>query len=197
LILEHKKSFHFEENVRKIMEEQRRMKKSKEPLTKVLKTIEKICVFCFMWIIVLTLFFMAISGEKMTLSRITNMSFCLAYILLFHLSFKLWLKTMYVFWSTLIIYAVCALILIYAYQFDDFPSIPLQTEIGLEKYQTGRLLVKLLSFTLVIFLTGLQMNKFHHTFLKFIERKQQKLGRVNVEESSRNEPENVSGTSRK
>jgi piezo-type mechanosensitive ion channel component 1/2 len=189
LLNKHKTVLSFEENVRKAMEEKNKPKKH-GVLAKALMSIEKICVFCFMWIIILTLFIMAVSGDKMTLFKIINMCFCLAFFLLFHISFKLWLRTMYVFWTALILYAICALILVYAYQFDDFPVFPFQAEIGLQKYETAKLFVKLLSFTLVNFLTGLQMNKFHHQFLEHFDRKQNLL-RANIEESSTDEQQKV------
>ena len=136
-----------------------------------------------MWIIILTMFFMGIIGDEMTFFRVINVGFCLIFFMLFHLSFKLWLKTMYVYWLSMIIYAIIALILNYSYQFESFPKFALEKAFGLKKLEAKELLVKLLSFTLVIFLTGLQMNRFHYQILLYFEGKK-RIGSVHQQESS-------------
>lgn len=73
--------------------------------------------------------------------------------------------------------------MIYAYQFDDFPNFPWQLEIGLRKHQTGTLFLKLLSFTSLIILTGIQLNHFHQKFLQYFESVKLR-GVVNGESSS-------------
>lgn len=140
-------------------------------------------MFSFMWIIILTLFLMGIFGDEMTIFRVINVGFCLIFFTLFHLSFKLWLKTLYIFWLSMIIYAITALILNYSYQFESFPKFALETAFGLKKLEAKELLVKLLSFTLVIFLTGLQMNRFHYQILLYFEGKK-RIGSIHHQESS-------------
>jgi hypothetical protein len=130
--------------------------------------IEKIIVFSFMWIIMFALFWMALVGET-TFFQVVNMLFVMVFFLLFHLSFKLWLKTMYSFWLCMIIYSVGALTLIYGYQFDVFKQSPLKSALGLEKLSAETLLPKLLLITVLIFLTGLQMNKFHNRIVHYFE----------------------------
>lgn len=188
LLKKQKKNLTFDESVRLMMKKDK--KELPKSSSKVMTFIENFCMFSFMWIIVLTLFLMGIYGEEMSLSRIINMSFCLVYFLLFHVSFKLWLNSMYIFWTTLIFYAVSALVLIYGYQFDDFLVFPFQDEIGLRKYETGMLFMKLLSFTLVILLTGLQMNKFHDKFIEYFANKQN-MTKMNVGETSTDKAETV------
>lgn len=144
-------------------------KKELETISKIIETIERACVFCWMWIIIIVLFVMGISGDHMELFRIINTVFALIFTLMFQVSFKLWRKAMYIFWSCLIIYAMASLVLIYGYQFDDFPEFSWLPHIGLHKYETGKLFTKLLSFTLVIILTGLQINYFHDRFLKYFD----------------------------
>jgi hypothetical protein len=153
---------------------------------------KKFAVFSWMWIIVFTLFMMGTFGDQMSFFRIINIGFCIVFILMFQLSLKLWLKMMYVFWSTLILYAMAALTLIYAYQFDDFPSFPLQMEIGLKKYQTWTLFVKLLSFTLVILMTGFQINYFHHQFVMHFEESLDDKEEEIIQESSTDRRDSVS-----
>lgn len=163
VIMEHKNTLRFEETIRHLIEE---MNNRKNLTTSLLN---KLCLYGLMWIIVLSLFAIAVNGEEMTLFRIINMCFFLCFVLLFQLYFKMWLKVMGVFWFTLIIYSMAALMSIYVYQFDNFSEFPWQLEIGLRKYQTGILGVKLFSFTAVIILTGIQMNHFHGKFLKLFQ----------------------------
>lgn len=168
-----KRKIKFKEAAQKILQQKRSNENLKSEslgnFNLILKSIEKFFVFWWMWIINLTLFLIGLNGAQMSLLRITSMCFALTYILMFQLSFHTWLRAMYLFWSSLILYSMGALIMIYAYQFDDFPNIPWQTEIGLRKYQTGELFIKLLPYTLVIIMTGLQINYFHLRFWKYFE----------------------------
>lgn len=145
-----------------------------------LKIVRKTCVFCWMWIIVFTLIVMAVTGHHMNFFRIVNMSFAFVFILLFQVSFKFWLKSMITFWTILIIYAMIAVSTIYASQFDHFPETG-SAEIGLTISDTGDLFKSLLSFTMVIILTGFQIHHFHQ---KFIDHFEQKLQRSTSTESS-------------
>lgn len=175
LIMKHKR---YEEIMQKILEEIDGRK------IKTIFLIKRFCLFGLMWIIVLTFFVIAVNGEDMSLLRIINMSFFLFFVLLFQLCFNTWLRLMRIFWYTLIIYSMTALMIIYVHQFDDFPEFPwLHSEIGLRKYCTRILGIKLLSFTAVIILTGIQINHFHATFLRLFQKTEHKIGESSTDES--------------
>lgn len=181
-------TFKLVETIQVMMEENRKTKLNEETKVKILKALKKICVHAWMWMIVFTLFAMGAFGEFMTLFRVVNMTFFLVFILVFQISIKLWTKSMYIFWLTLIIYAMFALAVIYVYQFDNFPLIPWQNEIGLRKISTDELFLKLFSFTLVIFLTGVQLNSFHELFLEWMSGEPKltatKIGETSTDEST-------------
>lgn len=166
LIDRHRKTLKFEENLMKMVADGKLQKSS------VSKIVKEFCVFGLMWIIMLVLFVMAVYGkQQMNFFRLTNMCFVLFFMIMFQVSHKNWIKMMLPFWWILIIYTMGALILIYSYQFDDFPTFELQQEIGLIKHPTMMLFKKLLSFTLVILLTGLQINHFHSEFCNRVGKK--------------------------
>ena len=82
---------------------------------------------------------------------------------------------MYSFWITVIGYSVIMLILVYTYQFHNFPKYwkyylhideDLQKDIGLEKYETKDLFVRLLTPTFFVIITVLQIHYFHKDFLE-------------------------------
>lgn len=81
---------------------------------------------------------------------------------------------MYPFWFTVIGYSVIMLILVYTYQFHNFPEYwsylhideNLQKDIGLEKYEIKDLFVRLLTPTFFVIITVLQIHYFHKDFLE-------------------------------
>lgn len=81
---------------------------------------------------------------------------------------------MYPFWLTVIGYSVVMLILVYTYQFNNFPEYwnylhideNLQMDIGLETYETKDLFVRLLTPTFFVIITVLQIHYFHKDFLE-------------------------------
>ncbi|XP_016841730.1 piezo-type mechanosensitive ion channel component isoform X3 [Nasonia vitripennis] len=129
------------------------------------------------WIAVVAvmLFTSGITGERMTVFRIVYMTLFLFFIITFQISWTLWRKMMYGFWITVIGYSVIMLILVYTYQFPDFPeywekylhiSQNLQEDIGLITYDTKDLFVRLLTPTFFVIITVLQIHYFHHDFLE-------------------------------
>lgn len=164
-IMKHRKTLMFEENFQKMMKE-RKEKRSSGSFSYVISTCKEICVFGLMWIIIVVLFAMAVTGNLMNLFKITDMFFVLFFTLMFQFFFKTWMKLMNIFWSILIVYAMSALILVYAFQFEYFRNFPYNSEIGINKYGAAELFQKLLLFTLLIILTGLQMNHFQAIFQK-------------------------------
>ena len=54
-----------------------------ETVKRITKMLNRIFVFCWVWIIISILFIMAITGDKMTLLRIIDMTFFFVYLLVF------------------------------------------------------------------------------------------------------------------
>ncbi|XP_015127425.1 piezo-type mechanosensitive ion channel component isoform X5 [Diachasma alloeum] len=133
-------------------------------------------LFTKFWIVVVAimLFTSGITGERMTVFRIIYMSLFLIFVISFQMSWSGWRKMMYGFWITVIVYSVVMLILVYTYQFHNFPTYwerlyidkDLQNDIGLETYETKDLFVRLLTPTFFVIITVLQMHYFHNDFLE-------------------------------
>ncbi|VVC24089.1 Hypothetical protein CINCED_3A012133 [Cinara cedri] len=128
----------------------------------------------WIWVVAFVLFGIGITGERMTIFRIIYMALALIFLLTFQLSWVLWRKIMYGFWLTVIIYSMLILVMTYTYQFDNFKTywqvylkIPptLQLDIGLEKFETGELFVRLLTPTFFVIITVVQLYYFHKDFL--------------------------------
>ncbi|XP_015433608.1 PREDICTED: piezo-type mechanosensitive ion channel component [Dufourea novaeangliae] len=125
-------------------------------------------------VVAIMLFVSGITGERMTVFRIVYMSLFLVLIITFQISWTVWRKMMYTFWLTVIGYSVIMLILVYTYQFNNFPKYwnylhideDLQMDIGLEKYATKDLFVRLLTPTFFVIITVLQIHYFHKEFLE-------------------------------
>lgn len=181
IIKKHRGTLLFEANILKIIRS-REGQEQKGRFSSVLLAVKEFCVFGLMWIIVLLLFVMSVIGQT-TYFKIANMGFFLAFITVFQLSFNRWLRLMRFFWLALISYAMSALVLIYIYQFKSFPVLPLQDKIGLKIFETSELFRKLLPFTLVILLTGLQMNHFQAQFVKRVEKAIKNRGKLEAKEN--------------
>ncbi|XP_043493596.1 piezo-type mechanosensitive ion channel component isoform X2 [Polistes fuscatus] len=125
-------------------------------------------------VVAITLFICGITGERMTVFRIIYMSLFLFFVITFQMSWSIWRKIMYTFWITVIGYSIIMLILVYTYQFQNFPTYwnylgineQLQMDIGLEIYETKDLFVRLLTPTFFVIITVLQMHYFHNDFLQ-------------------------------
>ncbi|XP_046824974.1 piezo-type mechanosensitive ion channel component isoform X4 [Vespa crabro] len=125
-------------------------------------------------VVAIMLFICGITGERMTVFRIVYMSLFLFFVITFQMSWLVWRKVMYTFWITVIGYSVIMLILVYTYQFQNFPKYwnylgineQLQMDIGLEIYETKDFFVRLLIPTFFVIITVLQMHYFHNDFLK-------------------------------
>ncbi|KAL1491500.1 hypothetical protein ABEB36_012089 [Hypothenemus hampei] len=128
----------------------------------------------WIWIVAITLFAVAITGQRMTGFRIVYMALFLIFILSFQLSFTIWRKMMFGFWLVIIIFSMLVLILTYTYQFDNFPRywteylhVPeeQQLDIGLEKFETKQLFVRLVTPTFFVIITVVQLHYFHNDFM--------------------------------
>ncbi|XP_050458271.1 piezo-type mechanosensitive ion channel component isoform X5 [Cataglyphis hispanica] len=124
-------------------------------------------------VVAIMLFICGITGERMTVFRIVYMSLFLFFVITFQISWIAWRRMMYGFWVTVIGYSIAMLILVYTYQFRNFPSYweylgidqDLQMDIGLEKYEIKDLFVRLLTPTFFVIITVLQIHYFHKDFL--------------------------------
>lgn len=153
--------------------------KSSEFVTKLGNIINAFLVKGWIWVVAITLFIFGISGgDKMTMFRITYMALFLFFVITFQLSLETWRKVLYGFWLAVIIYSMLILILVYTYQFDRFDehwqnithiSIELQHDIGLEKYETKQLFLHLLTPTLIVIITVIQLHYCHKKFLQISE----------------------------
>ncbi|CAN8016084.1 unnamed protein product, partial [Ixodes persulcatus] len=134
----------------------------------------------WIWVVASMLMFISLGGEQVVLYRIVYMLLFLFFVTVFQVSYQLWIKVMYSFWLTVIIYSMLVLILIYSYQFEHFPEywehhlrIPVgfQKDIGLEVYQAdpGTLFLKLLTPTFFLIITIIQLHYFHNEFIKLNE----------------------------
>uniref|UniRef100_A0A8D9ARX6 Piezo-type mechanosensitive ion channel component n=1 Tax=Cacopsylla melanoneura TaxID=428564 RepID=A0A8D9ARX6_9HEMI len=148
--------------------------KGSQLMQQVGETIRNLLTKFWIWVVASMLFFIGISGARMTIFRIIYMALALVFILTFQLSWVIWRKMMYWFWLTVIIYSMLILVMVYTYQFQNFPSywedilkIPktLQLDIGLEKFETTELFVRLLTPTLFVIITVIQLYYFHKDFL--------------------------------
>ncbi|XP_034951283.1 piezo-type mechanosensitive ion channel component isoform X2 [Chelonus insularis] len=144
------------------------------------------------WIVVVAimLFTSGITGERMTVFRIIYMMLFLFFLISFQLSWSAWRKMMYGFWIAVIVYSVVMLILVYTYQFKNFLEYwkylhineRLQKDIGLERYATKDLFVRLLTPTFFVIITVLQIHYFHDDFLELTN-----IENVNVSVESKRE----------
>uniref|UniRef100_A0A336MKE4 CSON001936 protein n=1 Tax=Culicoides sonorensis TaxID=179676 RepID=A0A336MKE4_CULSO len=153
--------------------------KSSEFVTKLGNIINSFLVKGWIWIVAITLFIFGISGgDNMTMFRIIYMALFLFFVITFQLSLETWRKILYGFWLAVIIYSMAILILVYTYQFDRFDehwenithiSKELQHDIGLEKYETKQLFLHLLTPTLIVIITVIQLHYCHKKFLVISE----------------------------
>ncbi|CAG9862827.1 unnamed protein product [Phyllotreta striolata] len=166
-----------------------------ELMAKIGKFIHKFLIKFWIWVVAITLFAVAITGQRMTVFRILYMALFLFFILSFQFSFKVWRKVMFGFLLTVIIYSMIILILIYTYQFDKFPDywtdylhiqIEQQHDIGLEQYQTKQLFVRLVTPTFFVIVTVLQLHYFHNDFMELTDMKRRSLASDNTNRETEN-----------
>lgn len=147
-------------------------------ITKLGKIFNALLVKGWIWIVAITLFIFGISGKRMTGFRVIYMALFLFFVITFQLSLRIWRKILYGFWLTVIIYSMTILVLVYSYQFDKFEtywseylgiSKIQQGDIGLEIFDTKQLFLHLLSPTLIVIITVIQLHYCHKKFLEISE----------------------------
>ncbi|ESO89783.1 hypothetical protein LOTGIDRAFT_124598, partial [Lottia gigantea] len=133
-------------------------------------------ILCKYWIFVCVGMLLLISIQDVVVYRIIYMFLFLYFILAFQFSYVVWRKTMFLFWWVVIIYSMAVLIMIYTYQFDAFPQYwsdgtgftnATLSDIGLERYDTAGLFMKLLTPTAFLIIVILQIHYFHKPFLAY------------------------------
>lgn len=127
--------------------------------------VRKLLVYAWIWSINLIIFFMAIKGEKMTMIRIINMTFVLAFVAIFQVSFRIWKKVMHTYFFVLIVYSKLLLTIVYVYQFNNFVW-PYDEIIGLFKLQVTTLFLKLIVLSILSVMSGIYLNYLHKIFLE-------------------------------
>ncbi|XP_055299198.1 piezo-type mechanosensitive ion channel component isoform X29 [Sitodiplosis mosellana] len=142
------------------------------------KMFKSILMQMWIWIVVFALFFFAIYGREMTVFRIVYMALFLIFMVTFQLSWRVWKKMMYTFWVIVIGFSMLSLTMIYTYQFDRFDEFwyeyvgidkVLQRDIGLVKYETKALFLRLFYPTLLVVITVVQLQMFHKKYLERLE----------------------------
>ncbi|XP_023248310.1 piezo-type mechanosensitive ion channel component isoform X2 [Copidosoma floridanum] len=139
------------------------------------RLVKKFLVKFWIAAVALMLFISGFVGERMTVFRIIYMTLFLLFIITFQISWVAWKKMLYGFLVTVIGYSVIMLILVYTYQFPQFPeywhqylkiSVDLQRDIGLITYDTKDLFVKLITPTSFVIISVIQIHYFHDDFLE-------------------------------
>ncbi|XP_063932118.1 piezo-type mechanosensitive ion channel component isoform X3 [Zophobas morio] len=155
--------------------------------------IRKILTKFWIWVVAITLFAVAITGERMTAFRIIYMALFLFFILTFQMSFRVWRKMMFGFWLTVIVYSMAILVMVYTYQFTDFNyywrdylHVPLQRQldIGLEQFGPTQLFVRLVTPTFFVIITVIQLHYFHKDFMDMSDTKNATMSGADLDQSS-------------
>ncbi|KOB65642.1 Protein PIEZO2, partial [Operophtera brumata] len=150
------------------------------------KGLRAACARYWIYVVVIMLFVIGVTGGRMTIFRIIYMFLFLSFILMFQISLYWWRRLMYLFWIILIGYSMLNLMLLYIYQFDNFSTIietylhineKLQHSLGLEPYHPADLFVKLLTPTLFLIITIMQVHYFHKDFMALSDPKTRKASR--------------------
>ncbi|KAK3085436.1 hypothetical protein FSP39_003276 [Pinctada imbricata] len=125
------------------------------------------------WILVCTGMMLIISLQEVVIYRIIYLFLLLYFVLAFQMCYKIWRLTMYIFWWVVIVYSMIVLIVVYTYQFQDFPgywkktglSDQVLSDIGLRKFDIAGLFTQLLTPTSFVIVIILQVHYFHNRFL--------------------------------
>ncbi|XP_030385687.1 piezo-type mechanosensitive ion channel component isoform X1 [Scaptodrosophila lebanonensis] len=140
----------------------------------VFESIRNFITRIWMWMLIFLIFLCAIFEQYMNGFRICYMSLFLLFLMIFQISLHVWIRFLYGYWIFVIFYAMSILTVIYTYQFDHFDhywekylgvKIKLQSDIGLNRYKTKDLFLRLLIPTLTVIFTVVQLHYFHKPFM--------------------------------
>ncbi|BFZ13182.1 hypothetical protein BsWGS_16220 [Bradybaena similaris] len=132
-------------------------------------------LLCKYWILFCTIMMAIISLQDVVIYRIIYMILFFIFIIIFQVNFTLWRAINCFFWWVVVLYSMLVLSLIYTYQFEEFHNYwtsftgfddAVLKDIGLERYDTAGLFVKLLTPTSFLVFVILQLRYFHQPFLE-------------------------------
>lgn len=131
------------------------------------------------WIFVCAAMFLLMSMQNsVVLYRIVYMLLFLIFVIMFQISFRVWRVFMLPFWIVVVLYSMVVLVLIYTYQFENFPdywrnatglSDEALADIGLEQFDIKELFVSLLTPTSFLIIVILQLHYFHKAYYQMID----------------------------
>lgn len=155
-----------------MMDNLREDKDDNETLKKLWRIFSSFIVYSWMWFILLTMLVISLRDELMTSPKVETMISCLVFILIFIISFSLWIKFNYIFWFYTIIKSMCYLVGTYIFQFKSWDELfGIEIILSLTKYGKGELALQLSSLTVIIIMTGIQINFFHHSLMKNLSKR--------------------------
>lgn len=146
-------------------------------------------LMCKYWILVCAALFLVMAIQEAVIYRIIYMVLFLYFVLTFKLLYNFWRFSVVAFWWFVIVYSMVVLCLIYTYQFDNFKeywkngtglSDEMLADLGLEKFDTATLFVKLLTPTSFLVVIILQLHYFQKPFLKLSDIKRFRLDEGDV-----------------
>ncbi|XP_077982492.1 piezo-type mechanosensitive ion channel component 2-like [Glandiceps talaboti] len=127
------------------------------------------------WIVLCGAMFLIVSlQEQVVVYRIVYMGLWLFYMIVLVISYKAWRIIMLTYWWIVVFYSMCVLVIIYTYQFENFPAYwqngtglaeSTLEDIGLQQYGTSGLLVGLLTPTIFVIIIVVQLHYYHIPFL--------------------------------
>lgn len=157
---------------------QKKTEKESAFIKKAAKFINTFLIKFWIIIVAITLFVCGITGQQMTVFRIAYMALFLIFVLTFQFSYSVWRKFMYGFWLLVIVYSMIILVLVYTYQFNKTKEYiemifkideKLQHDLGLEQYNAKQLFLHLVTPTLIVIITVIQLHYCHTKFLEISE----------------------------
>nr|QZA74858.1 piezo [Platynereis dumerilii] len=146
-------------------------------------------LMCKYWILVCASLFLVMAVQEAVIYRIIYMVLFLYFVLTFKLLYNFWRFSIVAFWWFVIVYSMVVLCLIYTYQFDNFKdywkngtglSDEMLADIGLEKFDTATLFVKLLTPTSFLVVIILQLHYFQKPFLKLSDIKRFSIRELSI-----------------
>nr|XP_006818270.1 PREDICTED: piezo-type mechanosensitive ion channel component 2-like [Saccoglossus kowalevskii] len=127
------------------------------------------------WIVLCGAMFLIVSLQQdVVVYKIIYMLLFLIHMIILVISYRVWRFIMLTYWWIIVFYSMCVLVIIYTYQFDNFPQYwingtgmteDLLSDIGLQQYDTQTLFVRLLTPTVFVIIIVIQLHYYHQPFL--------------------------------
>lgn len=133
------------------------------------RIVSNFVVYSWMWFILLTMLVMSLQSEEMTSPKVESMACCLVFLLTFIISLPLWIRFNYAFWFVMIVKTMCYLVGTYVYQFEQWDGLfGVEKLLGLQNYGKTELFLYFSSLTVIIIMTGIQINFFHGVLMGYM-----------------------------